>query len=155
MSKLLLPVPHRTEAFPGACLPACCQMALAFLSITESQASIATQIGHVEGAGTPARNITRLEVFGVEVEWNRRGTIDDVQRAIADGYVPIVFLRTGELPYWDHDTPHAVVVVGIEADTVSMNDPAFENAPIPVLAGDFQLAWDEFGCQWAAIRRLP
>ena len=154
MSNPLLPIPHRTEAFPGACLPACCQMVLAFFSISESQPTIAAQLGHIEGAGTPARNITRLEAFGVEVEGNEYGMLGDVRRAIDNASVPIVFLRTGELLYWDRDTPHAVIVVGIEADTVFVNDPAFESAPIPVPTGDFQLAWDEFGCQWAAIRRL-
>jgi hypothetical protein len=129
-------------------------MALAFFSISESQPAIAAQIGHIEGAGTPARNITRLEDFGVKVEWNEYGMLGDLRRAIDNDHVPIVFLRTGELPYWDQDTPHAVVVVGIEADTVFVNDPAFESAPIPVPTGDFQLAWDEFGCQWAALRRL-
>ena len=65
MSRPLLPVPHRTEAFAGACLPACCQMALALWSISESQSEIAAQIGHIEGAGTAARNITRLTALGV------------------------------------------------------------------------------------------
>ena len=102
MSRPLLPVPHRTEAFDGACLPACCQMALAFWGVFKSQAEIASQIGHIEGAGTPARHITRLAALGIEVEWSENGT-------------------------------------------------AFENAPIPVPVGYFELAWDEFGRQWAAL----
>ena len=152
MSGPLLPVPHRTEDFSGGCLPACCQMALAFWGISESQARIAAQIGHIEGAGTPARNIIRLADFGVEVDWYECGTMDALRSAITQGTVVIVFLRTGELPYWDQDSPHALVVVGAEAGTIYVNDPAFENAPIPVPHGDFELAWDEFGRQWAAVR---
>ncbi len=153
MSRPLLPVPHRTEAFAGACLPACCQMALALWGISESQSEIAAQIGHIEGAGTAARIITRLTALGVEVEWREYGTVNELRQAIAEGKVPVVFLRTGELPYWDQDVPHALVIVGVEADTVYVNDPAFENAPIPVPVGDFELAWDEFGCQWAIVQR--
>jgi len=40
-------------------------MALALWSISESQSEIAAQIGHIEGAGTAARNITRLTALGV------------------------------------------------------------------------------------------
>jgi len=135
----------------GACLPACCQMALAYWSISKSQAEIAVQIKHIEGAGTPSKNIMHLAAFGVEIKWRESGSVDELQRALLRTHVPIVFLRTGELPYWDEDTPHAAVVVGIESDVVHVNDPAFENVPIPVPKGDFELAWDEFGCQWATI----
>ena len=158
IENILRNVIHKAGATAIACNPTVTAPApdgAGLSSITESQARIATQIGHIEGAGTPVGNITRLEGFGVEGEWNERGTIDDVQRATAEGDIPVVCLRTGELPYWDCDAPHAVVVIGIEADTVYVNDPAFERAPIPILVGDFQLAWDEFGGQWAAIRRLP
>lgn len=153
MSRPLLPVPHRTEAFVGACLPACCQMALALWGISESQSEIAAQIGHIEGAGTAARNITRLTAFGVEVGWREYGTVNEFGQAIAEGKVPVVFVRTGELPHWDQDVPHALVIVGVETDTVYVNDPAFENAPIPIPVGDFELAWDEFGGQWAIVQR--
>jgi hypothetical protein len=44
-------------------------MALALWGISESQSEIAAQIGHIEGAGTAARNITRLTPWGVKVEW--------------------------------------------------------------------------------------
>jgi len=126
-------------------------MALAFWGVFMSQAEIASQIGHIEGAGTPARHITRLAALGIEVEWSENGTVDELQQAITDDKVPVVFLRTGELPYWEQDSPHALVIVGVEADTVYVNDPAFENAPIPVPVGYFELAWDEFGRQWAAL----
>jgi len=57
-------------------------MALAFWGVSELQATIAARIGHVEGAGTPARNITRLTGFGVEVEWYDDGTLDALRRAL-------------------------------------------------------------------------
>lgn len=114
MSELFLPVPHRTEAFIGGCLPACCEMALAYCGILETQAVIAAQIGHIEGAGAPARNITRLAALGVKVVWHELGSAADLQQAIAAHTTPVVFLRIG----------------------------------------DFQLAWDEFGGQWAAIQCL-
>jgi len=127
-------------------------MALAYCDILETQAIIASQIGHIAGAGTPARNIVRLAALGVKVVWHESGSIEDLQQALTDYAIPVVFLRTGELPYWDYDTPHVVVVVGIEAETVYVNDPAFTQAPLLVPLGDFQLAWDEFGGQWATLQ---
>jgi hypothetical protein len=127
-------------------------MALAFCGISRSQAEIAAQIGHIEGAGTSSRNIVRLAAFGVEVQWKKEHAMGDLQQAIANAETPVAFLRTGELPYWEQDTPHAVVIVGIDRGTIYLNDPAFENAPIPVLVGDYELAWDEFDRQWATVK---
>jgi len=127
-------------------------MALAFLSVAAPQTRIAAVLGHIHGAGTPAPNVRRLEAFGVQVECRDGGRITDLDRALSDGHVPIVFPRTGELPYWEHDTAHAVVVVGVESGALYVNDPAFDLAPICVPRGDFELAWDEFGCQWALVR---
>jgi len=69
--------------------------------------------------------------------------------------VVIVSVRTGELPYWEEDVPHAVVVVGIDTATevAYVNDPAFEHAPIAVPVGDFVLAWDALGNRCAMIGR--
>ncbi|MEA3338389.1 MAG: hypothetical protein U9R15_00335 [Chloroflexota bacterium] len=77
-----------------------------------------------------------------------------MERKIRADAIVVAFVRTGELPYWEKDAPHAIVVIGIEAGITYLDDPAFENAPLPVLVGDFLLAWDEFWNQWAWISRL-
>jgi len=126
-------------------------MALVYFGVTASQHEIAHRLGHIPGAGIPAPNIIRLSQYGVDVEYAAGGVLGDLSRAIDDGTVVIAFVRTGELPHWEEDVPHAVVVVAVDIDTVYLDDPAFENAPIPVTVGDFMLAWDEFGNQWAQI----
>lgn len=153
MSEQLIAVPHRVEAFVGACLPACLEMALAFFGIARSQHRIASQIGYIDGAGTPARNITRLSAPGIQLSYHQNGTIEEIRQALTSGAVPIVFVRTGELPHWNEDTPHALVIVGITADILHVNDPVFEHAPIPISIGDFLLAWYEFDNQWALVVR--
>ncbi len=42
-------------------------MALTYWGIAKSQAEIAVQIKHIEGAGTPSQNIMYLVAFGVEI----------------------------------------------------------------------------------------
>ena len=151
MSERLIAVPHRVESFVGACLPACLEMALAFFGVARSQHRIANQIGYIEGAGTPARNTTRLSAPGIQLSYHQNGILEDIQQALASGAVPIVFVRTGELPHWNEDTPHALVIVGVSDDILYVNDPAFEYAPIPIPVGDFLLAWYEFDNQWALV----
>ena len=151
MSKPLLVVPHRVEAFAGACLPACLQMALVYFGLNWSQERIASQIGHIAGAGTPARNVIRLATPGIKISYMANGSLEDVQACLEREDVPVLFVRTSELPYWEQDTAHAVLVVGMDADFILVNDPAFEQAPIPVPVDDFSLAWYELGNTWAMV----
>lgn len=153
MSKSLLAVPHRVEAFAGACLPAYLQMALAFIGVNWPQERVAGQLGHIAGAGTLARNVTRLNTPGTRVRYMTNGALEDVQASLAREEVPVLFVRTGELPYWEEDTTHAVLVVGLDADIILINGPAFEQAPIPVPVDDFSLAWYELGNTWAVVAR--
>jgi hypothetical protein len=46
-------------------------MALEFFGIAQSQEEIASEIGHLPGVGTPARNITRLSAPGVKVQYSQ------------------------------------------------------------------------------------
>jgi hypothetical protein len=67
---------------------------------------------------------------------------------------PIVFVKTGELPYWNgQDVEHALVVVGMDERTILLNDPAFRRAPVKVSLGDFDLAWLERDEMYAVITR--
>lgn len=126
-------------------------MALAYFGVNRSQEQIANQIGHIAGAGTPARNVIRLVVPGIEISYAAKGSLEDIQRCLDRKQIPILFVRTGELPYWEDDTAHAVLVVGMEQATILVHDPAFDKAPIPVPIDDLGLAWYEMGNTWAQV----
>lgn len=56
------------------------------------------------------------------------------------------------LPYWEYrDTSHVVVIVGYDDRNVSLNDPAFADAPKSVLWDGFMAAWEEYDRQAAII----
>jgi hypothetical protein len=81
------------------------------------------------------------------------GTLDTLADLVAAERAPIVLLTTGDLPYWSEDTPHAVVVVGLDETSVYLNDPAFESAPQRASRGDSELAWLTRDQLMAVIRR--
>lgn len=80
--------------------------------------------------------------MGVTVVY-QRGMLTDLHTFLLKGSPIIVPVRTIELPHWDADTDHAVVVVGMNEEEIYVNDPAFERAPIAITRGDFDLAWLE------------
>ena len=65
---------------------------------------------------------------------------------------PIALVRTTHLPYWKYETAHAVVVVAADAEQVTLNDPAFADAPQTVSRNAFMLAWSDFDYLYAVIR---
>ena len=58
-----------------------------------------------------------------------------------------------ELPYWHERGGHAVVVIGIDDDSIYLNDPSFPQSPQVVSHGDFLLAWLEADEYYAIIRK--
>jgi len=101
-------------------------------------------------AGLPAPRLTRLERYGVQVTI-QQGNQADLLQAIDQNVPPIVFVRTAQLPYWDIDTQHAVLVSGYDGPDLLLNDPAFPDAPWRVSADEFMLAWDEFDNTYALL----
>jgi hypothetical protein len=75
-------------------------------------------------AGASFRNLRYLKTLGVQISIER-GDVNSLRDHIQRGLAPIVFVATGELPYWDESTNHAVVAVGIEDEKIYLNDPAF------------------------------
>lgn len=104
--------------------------------------------------GAPAGNIRRLSQRALHVTYS----VSDLGglRELVNGGTPvIVFVRTGDLPYWNHRTDHALVVVGFDSDAqqVLANDPYLDQGPITIPEGDFELAWSERDYHYATITR--
>jgi hypothetical protein len=85
------------------------------------QEDIAGWLGTRE-IGTPSSNIQRLTRLGFEVSYGE-GSTDSLRTWLAQDCPVILFLRTGELPTWTVDTPHAVVLAGLHDDTAHIFDP--------------------------------
>jgi ABC-type bacteriocin/lantibiotic exporter with double-glycine peptidase domain len=102
--------------------------------------------------GTPGFRVLRLRAYGYEVEYTTAVSDRPLTEALADGIPPIVLLQTKNLSHWKQETPHAVVLVGMDAETVYMNDPAFSQAPQTAPRIEFMLAWSDFDMLYAIIQ---
>lgn len=149
----ILPVPHRSQLADGYCLPACVQMVLAYWGIERDQADLAKQLQLIAGAGTPGNRVRLLASDTLDVFYDE-GQLADLQSALTRGVPPIVLVHTGQLPYWEHATAHAVVVLGMDETSVTVNDPGKAQAAIQVSLGDFELAWDEMANLYALLSKI-
>jgi ABC-type bacteriocin/lantibiotic exporter with double-glycine peptidase domain len=146
-----LAVPHLEQSAEGDCLPTCAAMILAYLQQPVDVTRIARLLG-TEEFGSIASHIHRLVEWGYEIIY-QSGSLARLRDLIAAGTPIIAFVWTGDLPNWTVNTPHAVVVIGLDDDTVWVNDPAITAAPQSVSVGDFLLAWAEFDNRYATITR--
>jgi len=130
----------RRQTQPADCLAACAAMILDFLGqpLLYKKLLVLLNIGPY---GTPRRNILRLTTVGLSVDYGE-ATPDILAAYLESGRPVIAFVDTGELPYWSESTNHAVVVVGLDDETVLVHDPAFDS-PQAVPREDFELAWLE------------
>jgi len=126
-------------------------MILLHLGIRQTQVFLNRLLG-LTSIGTPFSNIRRLGQIDVTVSL-QAGTAADLCGAIDRGQPSIVFLLTGDLPYWLDNTAHAVVVVGYDEETVFLNDPQFDDAPKRVRWDNFMLSWSEQDYTYAFIMR--
>jgi ABC-type bacteriocin/lantibiotic exporter with double-glycine peptidase domain len=137
---VLLSVPHLQQPRDGDCLPACAYMVLAYIDKRIYYWRLRWLLG-TQSFGTPFFHLRRLERLGITVEGQARGTLILLHQHLLQNRPCIVSVQTENLPYWPHNTLHAVVVVGIDDRSVYLNDPEFPEAPIAVPVGDFDLAW--------------
>jgi ABC-type bacteriocin/lantibiotic exporter with double-glycine peptidase domain len=146
-----LPIPHRKQSRPGACLPACAQMVLAYLDDDRSEAQLSRAMD-TYWYGVPASRITRLTSWGYRVTYEQT-TLAQLHNYLANQIPCIIFLRTGALPNCDIDTPHAVVLAGLTSDTAYIHDPARESGPTAIELNAFLLAWSDMDHYSATIQR--
>jgi len=79
-------------------------------------------------------------------------SLDDLRRWLQQDMPPIVSVATGPLHYWDTECLHALIVAGIEEQSVLVHDPAFAHAPLTIPQGEFLAAWGELAQLTALIR---
>ncbi len=134
-----LNVPHREQTQTADCLAACVSMTLDYLghSVDYAQVLHILQIGPL---GTLRRNVLRLNLLRLYVTYHE-ATLSLMVGHLQAGHPVIAFVDTAELAYWSATTNHAIVVIGLDAEHVIVNDPAFASAPQRILLGEFELAW--------------
>jgi ABC-type bacteriocin/lantibiotic exporter with double-glycine peptidase domain len=145
----LLPIAHRQQQADGDCLAACAAMVLAYWQRDISYSAL-LRLLRIQPYGAPAGNIRLLSALGVRVTYSTTN-LGGLKALLDRGLPLVVFVRTGELPYWSYQTDHAVVVVGYDEGHVYVNDPDKSDAPIAVPAGDFELAWLERDYAYALV----
>lgn len=152
MPKTLLLVPHIPQENDGDCLAACAAMVLQYLQQPLSYPQI-RQLLRVKPYGAPAGNIRYLTQLGLVVIYSQTD-MPGLQDWLDQGHPIMAFVRTGDLPYWDYSTDHAVLVVGYDDEAVFLNDPSEKKAPTVVDKGDFELAWLERDYAYAVVTRV-
>lgn len=133
--------PHFLQTRDGTCLEACVCMVLAALGspVTEDKVR---ELFDADPEGTPASRVRRLRRWNFQVTYSR-ATIDDLRHWLQQGSLPIVFVETGFLDYWQSNVRHAVMVVGLDDSMIWLHDPAFDEAPQCCLIDGFLAAWAE------------
>jgi ABC-type bacteriocin/lantibiotic exporter with double-glycine peptidase domain len=150
MPNAWLNVPHYKQEFHYSCVAACARMVLAHFGYQHTEESL-RQLLSTKPSGTRARNLASLAIFDFDVSL-RASNVSQLRDAVAANSPVMVFLQTGLLDYWTFDVWHVVVLVGVDATTVYLNDPFFDTAPQAVSLAKFEQAWATTG-QFAAFIR--
>lgn len=105
----------------------------------------------IQAFGTSFSSLHNLETLGLSVRI-AEGDIERLREHLESGLPSVVFVDTGQLiSYWNEQTNHAVVVVGMEENQIYLNDPEFKSAPQSISIDEFLLAWQEKDCLYAVI----
>ena len=149
MPKTLLAVSHLQQRAESDCLPPCVQMVLTYFGGDESYEQL-TQILGTRWFGTPVENILRLDNIGSKVPL-KESSLEEISSHLQNNRPVIAFVNTADLPYWHIDTNHVVVVVGIDDESVYINDLYFAEASQRVPRASFELSMLRFDFRCAVL----
>lgn len=154
----MLQVPHFPQTNPqgrNSCVPAALRMVLAFQGVAFEEEELCNLL-ETQQVGTEVLNVLllnqRLARCHAEVV---SASLDDLARWLQEGIPPVVFVSTVPLSYWKTECLHALVVVGVEEQSVFVHDPAFEIVPLTIPRDEFLAAWGELAQLTALIRVSP
>lgn len=148
-----LNVTHYKQQGRADCLAACAAMVLDYQGLPVNYSRLLRLFDITPDLGAPASRIRRLAHLGVKVSYGS-GDLEDLRNYLAQGMPVIVFVRTIHLSYWDADSRHAVVVVGMDETQVYLNDPFHDTVPQFVARLEFALAWDEMDNTYTVIEEV-
>ena len=153
MSKPFIAVPHYRQELSYSCLPACVRMILTFWKAEHTERELRVLFKTRMGGTSPAQVMLELPRLGFSAAvW--RGSLEALRSFVAQGTPCIVSLWTGELTYWAEETMHTVVVVGMDEDTLWVNDPSVPDAPQQIPGDEFAVAWSLADRVMIVIRSL-
>jgi len=115
-------------------------MVLAYMGIKTKFWRLRWLLG-TKSFGTPFLHIRQLESLGITINTRTSGSLAVLYQYLTQNHPCIVSIQTENLPYWNRNALHAVVVVGMDENYIYLNDPDLPDAPISVMQGDFDLAW--------------
>lgn len=147
----LLNVPRIAQRERTDCLPTCVEMVLAYQGRVVDIRWL-RRVLESTAMGTPGFKVFNLVRHGYHVVYSTATDERVLIQALIEGIPPIVLLATGNLHYWTVETAHAVVVVGVEDNTVIVNDPVFPETAQEISKDEFMLAWSDFDYLYALIR---
>jgi ABC-type bacteriocin/lantibiotic exporter with double-glycine peptidase domain len=136
-----LELPHWQQSSEGRCLEACVCMVLSRLGHPVAEDTVAHLFDSTP-VGTPSSRVKRLDLWGHQVEY-RSASLAELTEWLANDVPVIAFVHTMFLDYWAENTPHAVVIVGLDDEHVYAHDPAFAQAPQTCRIDGFIVAWIE------------
>lgn len=141
---------HEIQHQPSWCLPACVAMISAYLGIPVMQEDVAHWLGTTD-IGTPTSRIERLSNRGYKVTY-AEGSQNILGEWLNQDIPVILFVRTGELPYWEIDTAHPLILCGLAQDKAMIADPAVDASSCAISIGDLLLAWSHFDYTFATLQ---
>lgn len=127
-------------------------MNLQYLQIPISYKKL-MQLLKVDAIGTPFRNLQNLRSLGLSI-LIEEGNFSRIQTHLAAGLPVITAVDTRQLAYWQDETDHAVLIIGLDDTAVYLNDPNFPDAPQVVPLAEFELSWLEKNYLSAVIQLL-
>jgi ABC-type bacteriocin/lantibiotic exporter with double-glycine peptidase domain len=123
---------------------------LAYYGDVRTEAELRSELD-TQPTGTRARNLMRLSGTAFEV-FLRSSHFAELQTVLAGNQPVIVFLKTGLLEYWTRDIFHTAVLVGLDAESVTLLDPYLASGPQKTSLASFEKAWAQTG-QFAGFIR--
>lgn len=140
-----LSVPFYRQEHSNTCVPACLRMVLEFFGTVQTEDELAKR------CGTTLLGTGRVELaeaatgLGLAAQLADYLAHDDVEEHLSQGRPVIAWIDPSLLYPGVFGCTHAVVIVGLENDTVRFHDPD--------AGADVALAWPQFHAAWDRRQR--